>query len=203
MIRNLTNADQPQHGELLRQMFQGRALAFHERLAWDVVVRDGMERDRYDDRENPTYILAINHDGCVVGSLRLLPTIGETMLRNEFSGFFCPPFDVTSPTIWECTRFCVHLTGGAERGSARSISSELLIGLCQFAISTGIEQIIGVYEAHMARIYRRIGWSPQPIAFGRADVGNLVLGLWDVSYAAMDVMMFRAEKSTVDLLRAA
>ncbi len=178
-------------------------MAFHERLGWDVVVRDGMEQDRYDDTENPTYILATNRDGCVVGSLRLLPTIGETMLRSEFFGFFSPPIDVTSPTIWECTRFCVHSTGVAERGLAQSISSELLIGLCQFAISTGIEQIVGLYEAHMARIYRRIGWSPQPLAVARADVGKLVVGLWDASYAAVEAMRTRAEMSQGEFDRAA
>jgi N-acyl-L-homoserine lactone synthetase len=203
-IRIFTNANQPQHKELFQQMFRGRAVVFYERLRWDVVVRGGLERDRYDCAENPTYIIATNRDGAVVGSLRLLPTIGETMLRNEFSGFFSQPLDVTSTTIWECTRFCVHSTnGGPERASAHSISSELLVGLCHFAISTGIEQIVGLYEAHMARVYRRIGWSPQPLAVARAEVGKLIVGLWDVSHAALDAMRIRAEASRGDFHRAA
>jgi N-acyl-L-homoserine lactone synthetase len=204
MIRIFTNADQPQHSKLFREMFRGRAVAFYERLRWDVVVRDGMERDHYDYTENPTYILATDCDGTVVGSLRLLPTIGETMLRNEFSKFFSQPLDVKSSKIWECTRFCVHSTyGGAERGLAQSISSELLMGLCQFAMSTGIEKIIGLYEAHMARIYRQIGWSPQPLALARAEFGKLIVGLWDVSHAALDAMRICAETSRGDFHRAA
>lgn len=97
----------------------------------------------------------------------------------------------------------MHPTGGAERHLAQSISSELVIGLCQFAISAGVEQIIGLYEAHMARVYRRIGWSPRPLAFARADVGKLVVGVWDVSHAAIDAMRIRAEMNQEKVARAA
>jgi len=38
------------HGHLLEQMFRMRARIFHDHLGWDVVVKDGMERDKYDEQ---------------------------------------------------------------------------------------------------------------------------------------------------------
>jgi N-acyl-L-homoserine lactone synthetase len=194
MIRIFTPADQPQHEELFQQMFRGRALIFAERLGWNVVVRDGLECDRYDSTASLVYIVATDPCGAVVGSLRLLPTIGETMLRNEFAKFFDDPPDVTRTTTWECTRFCVHPPlGDVSRHSAQSVSSRLLIGLCEFAMTNRIEHIMGLYEASMTRVYSRIGWSPQPLARARAEVGQLIVGLWDVSHAALETMKARAE----------
>ena len=65
-------------------MFRARAKTFADRLGWDVVVRNGWERDRFDD-ENPLYLVSVNPDtGEYWGSLRLLPTTGPNMLRDVF-----------------------------------------------------------------------------------------------------------------------
>ena len=42
------NADKHEH--LLEQMFRLRARIFHDHLGWDVAVKDGKERDQYDDQ---------------------------------------------------------------------------------------------------------------------------------------------------------
>ena len=106
MITTLTNGDREHSAELFDQMFKSRSLVFYERLHWSVSVQDGWETDRYDD-EDPVYLLSLDEDGRLQGSLRLLPTTGPTMLQNEFADFFTDPVDVTAPTIWECTKFCI------------------------------------------------------------------------------------------------
>ena len=40
-------------------MFRNRASVFSERLGWDVVVKDGRERDAFDD-ENPLYLISVD-----------------------------------------------------------------------------------------------------------------------------------------------
>jgi acyl homoserine lactone synthase len=176
-------------------MYRARAAVFHDRLGWNVRVRDGREIDRCDTGENPVYLLSLDGDGKSTGSLRLLPTTAETMLCNEFSGFFDEPVNIRSPTAWECTRFCVHPTSRPEqRNDGRRVSSELLIGLCELALSSGVAHIVGLYEAHMTRVYRRIGWSPQPLAIARPEIGKLVVGIWEVSHAVVDTMQARAEE---------
>lgn len=188
MIIILTKRDGSDHLETFNQMFRGRAAVFHQRLQWDVIVRDGMERDRYDEEDAVSYIVAAE-EGQVVGSLRLLPMTGQTMLRNEFSGFFSEPVPDIAGGAWECTRFCVHPLKDQSSATVNRVSSELLIALCKHSISSGVEHIVGLYEAHMARVYHRIGWTPQPLA--RAEARNLVLGIWNASDAALDAMQQR------------
>ena len=194
MIKTLTRSDRGACAGLFAEMFRARAAVFHDRLGWNVRVRDGLEIDRCDEDEDPVYLVSLDRDGTPTGSLRLLPTIGETMLHNEFAKFFDTPPDVQSPTTWECTRFCVHPRGASQGGAgARRVSSELLIGLCDHALSRGIEQIVGLYDAHMTRVYRRIGWSPAPLALVRPDIGKLVLGIWSVTNGALAAMRTRTD----------
>lgn len=192
MIARLTSADRAAYAHLFDEMFRARAQVFRDRLGWDVRVRDGWEIDRYDEKEEPVYVISLDENGRHVGSLRLLPTTGETMLRNEFATFFDEPVDIEGPTVWECTRFCVWPGPTASRMASRRTSVDLLIGLCELSLSSGIDQIIGVYDLSMTRVYARIGWSPAPLAFSRVDLGRLVVGIWDVTTDALQTMKERA-----------
>ncbi|MBR1139497.1 MAG: acyl-homoserine-lactone synthase [Bradyrhizobium sp.] len=193
MIEILTRADEPRVPAWFDQMFRGRAKVFHERLRWRVVVRDGREMDRYDEHERTIYLMAIDTAGQVVGSLRLLRAVGETMLDNEFRDFFSPPIVIRSAEILECTRFCVH--GDQTSSKPNAVSSELMIGLCEFALANGIREIIGLYTSGMTRIYRRVGWEPREIAVAKPEFGRLILGTWAVSTAALQTMTLRAGSS--------
>src|SRR3984885_9397153 len=65
-------------------MFRNRAETFSDRLGWEGTVKDGYERDIFDD-ENPLYLVSVDPDTEEYwGSLRLLPTTGPNMLRDVF-----------------------------------------------------------------------------------------------------------------------
>ena len=182
MIMTLTNSDRENFAELFDQMFQSRATIFHDRLRWNVEVQDGRETDIYDENEDPIYLVAVDDDNRLLGSLRLLATTGPTMLRSEFANFFDDSVDVSAPTIWECTRFCVPLpSAGNSNYAVNMTSAELLIGLCELCLSSGIEFIVGVYDVSMARVYKRIGWSPELLARSRPEIGNICVGIWEAS----------------------
>ncbi|ANM21288.1 acyl-homoserine-lactone synthase 2 (plasmid) [Rhizobium sp. N541] len=182
MLRILTKDMFEAERRAFDEMFRARAAVFRDRLGWQVDVKDQWERDRYDAAEDPVYLVTQWPSGTLRGSLRLLPTTGATMLTSEFRDFFDQPIDVDSPTCWECTRFCVHpLAGDADQNSSRTVATELLSGLCDLALDTGIESIVGVYDAAMIGVYRRIGWRPTPLARSRPEIGNLYVGLWDVT----------------------
>lgn len=86
-------------------MFRNRAEAFSDRLGWEVVVKDGYERDRFDDA-NPLYLVSVDPDTeAYWGSLRLLPTTGPNMLRDVFAQLLDGDF-IESATIWESSRIC-------------------------------------------------------------------------------------------------
>jgi N-acyl-L-homoserine lactone synthetase len=191
MIRILNYSDRLQHASLFQQMFQGRARTFSDRLGWKVSVEQGMECDLYDTLPSVHYLVATDTTETVIGSLRLLPTTGEIMLRKEFAAYFDGLPDFLDPATWECTRFCTHLHEGENPGAWTATSADLLISLCEFSMGHGIERIVGVYEAPMARIYRRIGWSPREIARHHSVAGDLLVGVWHVSREVLGAMRER------------
>ena len=101
-------------------MFRNRALTFSERLGWDVTVRDGYERDEFDDA-NPLYLVSVDPSTNEYwGSLRLLPTTGPNMLRDVFPCLLDEGEYIESATIWESSRICaVAVDGQPQRSRQR------------------------------------------------------------------------------------
>ena len=171
--------------DLIEDMFRMRARIFHERLKWDVQVIDGKERDKYDD-EGPVYLIHTDEQARKVkGSLRLLPTTGPTLLAEFFSDTCPDAVHLSSPTIWECTRFCLDdklLDRGMQE--ERFIASAVLItALGDLAVRSGIETVIGNFEASMLRLYRRIGCEIEVIGSTSRYGRPIYLGLIPISEA--------------------
>src|ERR1700721_1029065 len=104
-------------------MFRCRAQTFSERLGWEVVVRDGCERDRFDE-ENPLYFVSVDprsREYC--GSLRCLPTTGPNMLRDVFPALLKDDEAIESATIWECSRICVAAREGQQDRKRRGVTN--------------------------------------------------------------------------------
>ncbi|ABD87584.1 acyl-homoserine-lactone synthase [Rhodopseudomonas palustris] len=191
MLKVLTRRDAT--NPLFDQMFRARAIVLRDRLGWSLNVVDGMEIDYYDTQADPIYLVTLDDCGFSTGSLRLLRANGQCMLDNEFRDFFDPPVEIQSPLAWECTRFCVHPT--VPPGAAHAVAVELLAGLCDLALRSRIDRIVGVYDAAMSRVYRRIGWSPVVLARSRAEVGHLYAGRWMVSPQVSHDLQQRVRKA--------
>lgn len=146
-------------------MFRNRAEVFHGRLGWEVVVRDGRERDRFDD-ENPLYLISIDpYSGEYWGSLRLLPTTGPNMLRDVFPFLLSEGEFIESATIWESSRICAVAVEGQQRSKngVNLALGELLAGIGEVAIIAGLTQIVSVFDARIYRVLRAAGCAPQII----------------------------------------
>lgn len=191
MIRLIQGKDGSKYPNEMEAMFRARAAVFDRRLGWNVTIKDGKEVDRFDS-ENPLYLICIDDDsGYITGSARLLPTTGPNMFRECFSELFDEPIDISSPSIWECTRFCIHPTsrsGGSIKSSMR-VSWEINLAVCEIGLLAGLTQIQAVYDQFMVKVYRRTHWSPTPMAkstrFGKLPV---YVGLWDVDEASLAEM---------------
>ena len=156
---------------LAETMFRDRAEQFHARLGWEVKVNDaGAERDAYDDL-NPMYIIWEKPDGTHGGSLRLLPTTGDTMLSDHFLNL-TEGVRIQSPLIWECTRFCI-----APESEAR-VSAALMLGVLEIGLGSYLSHVAGVFDARMIRIYRRIGWGPTILGTSGTGRDAISVGLW-------------------------
>ncbi|MGY6643717.1 MAG: acyl-homoserine-lactone synthase [Salinarimonas sp.] len=195
MITLINGHEADRHAGIVDAMFRGRAAIFRDKLGWEVHVDDGRECDPY-DALNPLYVIALDDETDeVVGSIRLMPTTGPTLQRDIFAGAFDDDVDLVSATIWEATRFCVH------PGSRRKLTPtrldratcEIAIAMCEIGLRAGLTQYIGIFEPHMQRIYRRIGWAPEVLARSTAfETGPIAVGLWDVTAEALADIRGRA-----------
>jgi acyl homoserine lactone synthase len=165
-------------------MFRNRAQTFSERLRWDVVVKDGYERDAFDD-ENPLYLVSVDPDTEQYwGSLRLLPTTGPNMLRDVFPYLLGEGQVVESATIWEISRICAVDVEGQPERSKKGISlafGELIAGIGEVALIAGLTQMAAVFDARFFRILKASGCDPQIIGRPQRIGGTMsYAGLFDV-----------------------
>ncbi|MBY6114962.1 autoinducer synthase [Mameliella alba] len=172
MIRYVYGTDLHKFPKLSRTMFRDRAAQFKTRHNWEVTVdEDGYERDQY-DALNPLYIIWENSDGTHGGSLRLMPTVGRTMLNEHFT-HLTDGVTIQSPVIWECTRFC--LAPGAKAG----VAAALMLAGGEVMREFGVEHFVGVIFAHMTRVFRRIGSEPEVLGTQGEGRDAISVALWE------------------------
>lgn len=107
MLRYIYGWDLTQDPKLQASMHLDRADQFQRRLRWDVSVdRRGWEADEY-DRDDTLYVIWVMPDGTHGGSMRFIPTSGQTMVNDHF-GSLLGRRVINDPKIWECTRFCLR-----------------------------------------------------------------------------------------------
>jgi acyl homoserine lactone synthase len=185
MLRYLYADQLAQHPRLADSMFTDRADQFKERLGWEVSVdENGHERDQYDDL-NPLYVIWENGDGSHGGSMRFLPTTGPVMV-NDFFGHLTGGGPITSPVIWECTRFCLS------RDADSKVAAALMLGGGEIMQGFGVEHFVGVFDARMVRIYRMIGSSPDVLGSEGNGLEAISVGLWAFTPEAQGKVAARA-----------
>ena len=181
MIRQFQGFERADNRSLFDQMFSHRKLVFHDQKGWDVKLVDGeYEIDEY-DRDDTVYLMSCDEQGALVGSIRLLSTQGPHMLNGPFQSMF-PEIGFTTPLIWEATRFVMVGDKSVQPNLVSTAACEILLGMCRFGLNNGVDHITAVYDAGMARLYRRCGLSN--IELGRyrtAEHGVVFVGLWEIS----------------------
>ncbi|MEO0911469.1 MAG: acyl-homoserine-lactone synthase [Pseudomonadota bacterium] len=177
MIR-FVYADQLSTVPLLAEtMFRDRAVQFRERLQWDVTVdENGFERDEY-DAFNPLYVIWEGEDGRHRGSMRVLPTLGRTMVNDHFT-HLTDGVTIQSARIWECTRFCISPEA---QDDGKRIAGGVMLAGHELGLRFGLLSSIGVFDARMRRIYKSIGWEPDVIGEGGEGRNKVCAGLWPFS----------------------
>jgi acyl homoserine lactone synthase len=187
VIRYLYADQLDQLPDLKTAMFLDRAQQFQARLGWQVQVDvNGFETDEY-DAMNPLYVIWQLPDGTHGGSMRFLPTTGPVMVNDHF-GDLTDGVQITSPLIWEVTRFCVSpkvkVTG--------RVSAALMLAGAELGQGFHLNHAVGVFDARMVRIYRALGWAPD-ITGTRGDGPDAIsVGLWDFQAPPFDKLCARA-----------
>ncbi len=178
------------HAETFEEMYKLRAKQFSLRRGWRVKVRDGLEKDLFDDL-NPLYICVLGHNHKLLASLRLLPTTGPHMLSDVFPEVMGEAGIVRHPLVWESSRFCVDTDAVRDFGAdgINMITRKILAGLFQTAQQAGVQNIISVYDVFVERILRRAGCSFDRLGpVVKYDDLKTVGGLFEVSESVIEAL---------------
>jgi N-acyl-L-homoserine lactone synthetase len=170
MLHYLNGSDLKLFPTLLHTMLQDRKSQFVDRLGWPLKTTEQYEMDEY-DRPDAIYIVCSSVDGRHKGSMRLLPTIGDNMVRDHFSHVI-PGISFKSKHVWECSRFCVAPTSEA------NVAKSLLAGAAKFMRENKLKAFLGVFDGASERVYRRFGSPPFVIGTEQSSAGKLSVGLW-------------------------
>ncbi|MGO7906893.1 acyl-homoserine-lactone synthase TraI [Rhizobium leguminosarum] len=157
-----------------------RARVFGKRLGWDVTVRDGGERDEFDELL-PTYIVTTTDKGAIAGCARLLPAIGPTMVTGVFPSLLPNGHLSSHPSMVESSRFCVDtaLAEGRGGGSIHEATLTMFAGIIEWCMANDYTEIVTVTDLRFERILGRVGWPlhrlgvPKKIGVTMAVAGTL------------------------------
>ncbi|MEH2595117.1 N-acyl-L-homoserine lactone synthetase [Bradyrhizobium sp. AZCC 1577] len=172
MIQLLTSRSYGEFSSTLVEMHRLRHRVFKLRMGWDVQTSGDMEIDDF-DALHPVYLTQLSDSGHVQGSVRLLPTLGPTMLRDTFPKLLEGEPAPSSPLVWESSRFAIDVTADAPKGDhgITRAAYELFAGMVEFGLSRQLTDIVTVTDVRMERILRRAGWPLRRIG-GPSPIGN-------------------------------
>lgn len=172
MIQLITPPSYGEFSSTLIEMHRLRNRVFKLRLAWDVQTSGDLEVDDY-DALSPIYLVQISHSGQVEGSVRLLPTLGPTMLRDTFPALLEGQSAPSDHQIWESSRFAIDVAADAPKGDhgISCAAYELFAGMVEFGLSRQLTDIVTVTDVRMERILRRAGWPLRRIS-NPSTIGN-------------------------------
>lgn len=178
MLHYIYGNDLDAFPKLRDSMFRDRAAQFAQRLGWDAVNVDeqGREMDAY-DALNPLYMIWELEDGTHGGSMRMMPTVGQTMVNDHFI-HLTDGVRIQSPLIWECTRFCI-----SPRADRRATAA-LVVAAGELMDEFALEHFVGVFFDKMERVFALshikadiLGVSADADAAG----DRIAVGTWEIT----------------------
>ncbi|MBC7132619.1 MAG: autoinducer synthase [Roseovarius sp.] len=175
MILVIDAVNKDRFGHVLDEMFKLRARVFGDRLGWQVEVKDGRERDVFDDLD-PAYAVGLDDEGNVVSCVRALQTTGPHMLADVFADILDGEPPLRSATLWESTRFCVdtrRLGRGRGHNSVSYATCELMIASIEAAKRAGVSDIVTVIDPVMDRVLKRSGNAPYDYVGKTVNMGKV------------------------------
>lgn len=181
MISFVFGYERAERPALFDAMFRQRKKVFIDQKKWDLAPTDGVyECDEF-DRDDAVYICSLFPDGRLAGSVRLINTATDHMATTAFQHMF-PGLMVRSPTIWEGTRFAVSDDRRFQPNGISRAACELLLGICLFGLEYGSTQMTAIYEAPLARMFKKCGIPHFVLGRHRSEAhGSVHYGLWDIS----------------------
>lgn len=150
----------PEHMHLIEDMWRLRARVFAGRLNWQVEIKNGLERDQFDD-QGPTYILGVEDNVQVVGCVRLLPPLRSSMLQQVFPQLLDQASLSMHERMIESSRFCIDRSGRAGDTSGTIVHRRtriLLAGIVEWSLAHGYDELVTATDLKFERLLNMVGW---------------------------------------------
>jgi acyl-homoserine lactone synthase len=160
-VHVVTPANRRQYLDELEAMHRHRYRLFVDLMGWRALMSaDRLDIDEFDN-PNATYLIALDPDGRVCGSARLMPSWRPHMLKTLFPEYVQGDVPV-GPGIWEWTR---HAPGGPDftREENQMARAALHVGIMEFALSRGIDTLTGIVETRVVPKMLDMGWRCEPL----------------------------------------
>ncbi|MEC9343913.1 MAG: acyl-homoserine-lactone synthase [Pseudomonadota bacterium] len=173
----------------LLQYHRLRKKVFCDTLGWVPGRPDGIETDAFDQCYNVVILDLQESTGMVNGGVRLMPTLGPTLLHTVWSDLLPDPNRYRSPKIWEATRFCVDEDSNAtrKRSFVNRATLALSLAVLEFCDANGIDQVIGVCERKIFDMQRVYGTDATILATKIDENGTEIgCGVWETGPEARE-----------------
>jgi acyl homoserine lactone synthase len=139
-------------------MHRLRYEVFSQKLGWEVNVKNGMERDEFDDVPEVAYMVAKSGLGTIDACWRLLPSLGPNMLRDIFPELMHGKPAPAGQDCWELSRFAVATDrAGTSNATIGPVSKGLMLEAIRFAHANGIVGYATVTTPVMERMLKHAG----------------------------------------------
>ena len=79
-------------------------------------------------------------------------------------------------------------------GCPRDTAAKLMLGAAEMGLASGLSHAVGVFDARMILVYRRLGWSPAILGTKGAGYDAVSVGLWAFT---KDVLPLLRSKSDI------
>jgi acyl-homoserine lactone synthase len=169
-------------------MFHLRHRIFVERMGWEALRKpDRLERDQF-DTEDAIYLLLMDDDGRVIGSHRMLPTTKPHLFSDVFPQLCAVKGVQRGEKILELTRTCVD-EEALDRATMELARKRIMVGLFEFCLRAGYEQITLLTPTDLLFRYLLIGLDIKPLGMPvEMDGIKQIAMIVKVDQQALDVL---------------
>lgn len=172
-------------GGALASQFELRYKMLVDAQYWSVGRFQGMEYDRY-DTPAATYLVWLDSDGVVRGSVRAAPTDRPYMLKDLWPEIVEKLPLPQSLSVWEASRFCVDFS--LPKDLRRQIKQELACAFLEFGLKNDVRDMIGVMQPKFWKsCFIDSGWDIEFLGPEKqVDGGDIIIaGLMPISLAVL------------------
>jgi acyl-homoserine lactone synthase len=162
MVIVLEGRDRRRQQTYFDQLFRLRHQIFIKGRGWSLPSVNDCEIDQY-DVDDAVYLLDLNDEGMIQGSVRMTPSDKCSLLADYFPHLVENGESPRSPVVYECTRYIV-LPSQKSRESNRAAKARLLSAAVEWSLHRGLSYLQTVIDSVTLSSF--VEMTPQTIPLG-------------------------------------